>query len=98
MNDHSQMPISDIEKTVERPVRPPLRAPVMVNLELTSGCNLQCRHCYNFWREDPASMKDSIDRQKIDRVIEKIVDAEIFHVVLTGGEPFLNFDILEYGT
>lgn len=79
-----------------RPNRRPLCAPITINLELTTGCNLQCRHCYNFWREDPSSLKDQIDRIKIDKVIDAIVDANVFHVVLSGGEPFLNFDILEY--
>ncbi len=27
-------------------------SPIMINLELTSACNIKCRHCYNFWRDE----------------------------------------------
>jgi len=32
----------------------------------------------------------------MDRLVEMIRRNNVFHVVLTGGEPFLNFDVLEY--
>ncbi|WP_211109392.1 radical SAM/SPASM domain-containing protein [Azospirillum tabaci] len=76
--------------------RAPLSAPISINLELTSGCNIQCRHCYNFWREDPASFKDSVSMEKIDRLVAMIVASKVFHVILTGGEPLLNFPVMEY--
>jgi radical SAM protein with 4Fe4S-binding SPASM domain len=76
--------------------RKPLSAPIMINLELTTGCNLQCRHCYNFWREDPASFKDNISTEKLDTILENIITSGVYHVVLTGGEPMLNFNVLEY--
>ena len=77
--------------------RRPLSAPVMINLELTTACNLKCRHCYNFWREDdPKSYLEKLQRPQIDKLMEQIIDAKVFHIALTGGEPFVNFDILEY--
>ncbi|HAY20586.1 MAG TPA: radical SAM protein, partial [Desulfobacterales bacterium] len=33
----------------------------------------------------------------MDRLVELLVEAGLFHVVLSGGEPFLNFEVLEYG-
>ncbi len=72
-----------------------LKAPIMINLEITSGCNLKCRHCYNFWRQDNGPV-EKLKHETMDRLIEKIVDEGVFHVVLTGGEPFANFHILEY--
>ncbi|PPR26426.1 MAG: hypothetical protein CFH34_00953, partial [Alphaproteobacteria bacterium MarineAlpha9_Bin4] len=27
-------------------------APTVVNLEITEICNVKCRHCYNFWRDE----------------------------------------------
>lgn len=33
----------------------------------------------------------------MDRLVDRIVEAGLFHVILSGGEPFLNFEILEYG-
>ncbi|MBT3921889.1 MAG: radical SAM protein [Nitrospina sp.] len=76
--------------------RKALSAPIMINLELTDACNLKCRHCYNFWREDPMAANASLDNDHIDKVIEEIKRADVFHVVLTGGEPFANFSTLEY--
>ena len=71
-------------------------APSAVNLEITDNCNMQCGHCYNYWREDK-SKSLSMTKEMMDRLIEIFVDAGIFHVVLTGGEPFVRFGILEYG-
>ncbi len=73
----------------------PISAPTVVNLELTEICNLTCRHCYNFWREDgPGAL--SFDRETFDRLIDELSSAGVFHVVLTGGEPFSKFELLEY--
>lgn len=73
-----------------------LSAPIMINLEIASGCNMKCVHCYNFWREEN-DKGDKIDKEKFDIILDKIIEAKVFHVVLTGGEPFVNFDVLEYG-
>ncbi len=73
-----------------------LSAPIMINLELTSSCNVKCRHCYNFWREDSAAATDKISKEKITRLIELIKQDGVFHVVLTGGEPFMNFNVMEF--
>jgi radical SAM protein with 4Fe4S-binding SPASM domain len=32
----------------------------------------------------------------MDRLVEKFREAGVFHVILTGGEPFAKFDVLEY--
>lgn len=73
-----------------------LSAPVMINLELTSGCNVKCRHCYNFWREDSSSVRDKITIEQMDKLVGKIIEAQVFHVVLTGGEPMMNMETLEH--
>jgi radical SAM protein with 4Fe4S-binding SPASM domain len=59
-------------------------------------------HCYNYWRDKselalvgdlpPANM--TMDTAK--RVLEQCVKNELFDVVLTGGEPFLNFPIVKW--
>jgi len=73
-----------------------LSAPTVVNLELTEVCNVKCRHCYNFWRDESMGSV-SISREQLDLIIDRFVDARVFHVILTGGEPFSKFDLLEYG-
>ena len=70
-------------------------APTSLNLEITDKCNMQCRHCYNFWRAK-GSRFQSMSLSQFDRLFDFIVDSGIFHVVLTGGEPFANFEVLKY--
>lgn len=74
-----------------------LSAPVMVNLELTSGCNIKCRHCYNYWREDADNTDDAVSSQTLRAFVDRFMEAGVFHVVLTGGEPLLNFNTLLQG-
>lgn len=73
-----------------------LSAPTVVSLEITESCNVQCRHCYNFWR-DQETKGLSLQKNTLEKLFDLFVDAGVFHVVFTGGEPFLNFDILECG-
>ncbi len=73
-----------------------LSAPIAVNLEITELCNVKCRHCYNFWRDESMGSV-SLKKDRLDSLIDQFVEAGIFHVVLTGGEPFSNFDLLEHG-
>lgn len=70
-------------------------APTTINLEITDKCNAACRHCYNLWREDNSS-NNSMSREQIDCLVEMMTQTGVFHVVLTGGEPFANFDIMLY--
>lgn len=74
-----------------------LSAPVMINLELTAGCNMKCRHCYNFWREDSTNVRDKITIEQMDKIIDQVIEAKVFHLVLTGGEPMMNMEALEHG-
>ena len=73
-----------------------LSAPTAINLELTEICNVKCRHCYNFWRDESIGTV-SITEEKFDLIIDRLLDAGVFHVILTGGEPFAKFNLLEYG-
>ncbi len=68
-------------------------APTTVNFELTEICNVKCKHCYNPWRDESMG-ENSIDDIKLNKIIQKFVDAKVFHVILTGGEPMSNFNIL----
>ena len=68
-------------------------APTTVNLELTELCNVKCRHCYNPWRDETMG-EISLDEIKLNLIIKKLSEAKVFHVILTGGEPMSNFNIL----
>ncbi|MDA8637433.1 radical SAM protein [Rhodospirillales bacterium] len=71
------------------------KAPTLINLELTELCNVKCRHCYNFWRDESMGVV-SLDKSRIDKLVDRFVEAGIFHVIVSGGEPMANFDLLEY--
>ena len=72
-----------------------LSAPPCIQLELSTGCNQKCIHCYNFWRSDdfkPANMT----REQLDYLLDEFIKYKVLHVILSGGEHFLNFNNLEY--
>jgi len=73
-----------------------LQVPATVHIELTNICNFRCRHCYNFWRsqEFPTFR---MTRQQLDLILYKLIDNGVFHVIFTGGEPFLNYAQLLHG-
>lgn len=69
-----------------------LKSPLVAQIELTEKCNNSCLHCYNFWRDKQTKISVGKDLSEADarRVIAALSECEVFHVVLTGGEPFLN--------
>jgi len=73
------------------------RAPTIINLEITDRCNLKCRHCYNFWRRKQETGFRSMTKDSMNKLFDDFTNARIFHVVFSGGEPFLNFEVLEFG-
>jgi len=73
-----------------------LGAPTTIHIELSSGCVLQCRHCYNYWRHDDTP-REMMTRVTLDRIIDEIIRNRVMHVIFTGGEPLLNFDNLCHG-
>ena len=70
--------------------------PTVVNLEITEICNVKCRHCYNFWRDESIG-QNSLDEKKFDKILDRIIEAKVFHVILTGGEPMAKFPLLVHG-
>ena len=36
----------------------------------------------------------SLSEIKLNLLVKKLVEAEVFHVILTGGEPMSNFDVM----
>lgn len=71
-----------------------LHFPSGIQLELTSGCNLKCLHCYN----DSAADQCEPDRMTGDHwmgLAEEIIrEGGAFEVILSGGEPLLAGDLL----
>lgn len=72
-----------------------LRYPPNVQWEVTSECNHNCIHCYNYWRKDHqkiAGMCKFRTEEEYLLLASKIVEQKPVSVVITGGEPLLVFD------
>jgi 7-carboxy-7-deazaguanine synthase len=55
----------------------------------TSGCNLRCR-----WCDTPyASWEPEGERKKVPELIDEAVASGVRHVVVTGGEPLIQWEI-----
>lgn len=72
-----------------------LKSPFNVQLEVTGSCPHLCIHCYNFWREKespifPVQIPGALTPSETETIVQKLADAEVFNLVITGGEPLLN--------
>jgi radical SAM protein with 4Fe4S-binding SPASM domain len=79
---------------LENPVRPArfLSYPRHIGIELTSRCQLKCRHCFNVsgpdeWQELPFDV--------VQRLLTEIQGWGVSQVRLTGGEPTLHSSFFE---
>lgn len=79
----------DLETTAPFSARP--SAPYRMDLAITYRCNNNCSHCYN---ARPRSLP-SLSLADWKRVIERVWDLRIPHIVFTGGEPTLHPDLPE---
>lgn len=70
------------------------RVPLGGDIEVTSHCNLNCRHCYI--RDN--SIKNELTYEECCRIIDEIVKAGCLWLTFTGGEPFLRKDFLDIYT
>lgn len=66
-------------------------APYRMDLALTYRCNNDCPHCYN------ARLRSYPELSTSDwkRIIDKLWDLNIPHLIFTGGEPTLRDDLVE---
>lgn len=75
-----------------------LRYPPNVQWEVTTECNHNCVHCYNYWRNDSeriAGMARKNSEKEYLRLANIILEQKPVSVVITGGEPFLVFDLIK---
>lgn len=61
-------------------------------LEVTKNCNFNCIHCY---LGNKSEEKDNLSKNDILQLINNLDSLGVMDVVITGGEPFLNKDLLE---
>lgn len=70
------------------------RIPLEGAIELTSRCNLSCRHCYI----KDNSLPNELTYPECCRIIDEIAEAGCLWLTFTGGEPFLRRDFLDIYT
>ena len=68
-----------------------LSAPITVHWEVTPLCNLNCIHCYNYWRKNKSNTLYA-KNSYCESITEEIIRNKIFNVIITGGEPLKVFD------
>jgi radical SAM protein with 4Fe4S-binding SPASM domain len=72
-----------------------LSAPYRMDLAVTYKCDQGCAHCYvDSSRKDTGNLKD-LDTNDFKRVIDRVVNIGIPHVIFTGGEATLRPDLPE---
>jgi len=80
-------PVGATSSGPDRQVAPRLRAPLVVSLATLFRCNLSCAHCYvGSTNEDK---EDNLSLDEICTLLERLREAGVFDVVLTGGEALL---------
>lgn len=74
-----------------------LKSPINTQIEITEDCTHSCQHCYNFWRNKDKCILNTehkkLSLENISLIFQKLDKAEIFNIVITGGEPLLNFSV-----
>ena len=75
----------------EMPFKTVPSAPFRMDLAITYACNNNCTHCYN----EKDRIVKSLPINGWKRILKKIADLGIPHVVFTGGEPTLIPDLIE---
>lgn len=72
-----------------------LVGPIEAQMELVKGCNLMCFHCYNYWKHVDNLPKESKTGTKEYLILlNKLNDIGVSSVTFTGGEPFLNPELI----
>lgn len=76
----------------------PVRHSSGVVLMVSGSCNLACRYCYaaGSWLADSQSMMGwDVARAALDFLIRRAPERRAFTIVFFGGEPLLNFPLIE---
>jgi radical SAM protein with 4Fe4S-binding SPASM domain len=59
-------------------------SPYSCYINLTSKCNLRCRHCFGSYSIEK---ENELNLEQWKRVIDNLIECNVFYVVISGGEP-----------
>ena len=72
------------------------RIPWSGSIELTTRCNLNCRHCFiNTPVNDRKARQEELSTDEVIGVLDEVAAEGCLWLLLTGGEPFVRPDFLE---
>jgi MoaA/NifB/PqqE/SkfB family radical SAM enzyme len=71
-----------------------LQTPIIVEVELTHGCFRECRHCA-YSSSPTVNTSNDLKAEEWAVIFQKLADAGVLVVQLTGGDPFFRRDIFE---
>lgn len=78
---------------VDRTKVTPMRFPTHVDLLMTSGCNLRCKHC--FIPHTPTPLLKELTTEEIKQLLLQLDQLGVFVVRISGGEPLTRPDFLQ---
>ncbi len=84
-------PIHEMDLDMSMPFSARPSAPYRMDLALTYRCNNDCPHCYNARSRD----YPELDTESWKRILDKLWELGVPHIVFTGGEPTLRDDLVE---
>ena len=71
-----------------------LSKPLTAQFEITNGCNHRCIHCYLLPSDEDKVPVIEVSDEVVLSSAKKLVESEIFTVVITGGEPLMKKELL----
>lgn len=69
--------------------------PLTLVWEITSNCNLRCKHCFFYNNNDKFNSSNDLSTEQVMKTIDEVLAMDILHVTLTGGEALLREDIFD---
>ena len=86
----------DLTFLLENLVKKDFKNPFALYLEVTSMCNLRCKHCLFGYDENNYSANDDMSKEEILKLIDYMVEKhEVCFVNIMGKEPFMHKEILQ---
>lgn len=70
-----------------------LSLPLTAQLEITDVCNHRCIHCYNLDSAVEKRPMRKVSDEIVQACAQKLIDNQIFSVIVTGGEPLLKKEL-----
>jgi len=89
--DEKVCPICDMDVETSLPFTANLSAPYRMDIALTYRCNNACAHCYN----GRSRSFPELTTGDWFKIIDRLWELRIPHIVFTGGEPTLRQDLAE---